>query len=546
MPRSAGSLAVPSGHLDDFCARHFPSPESLPDIFYSEPELQYRARLNCAAELLDVAVGRGWGSRRALIHESGSWTYADLLERANRIANVLVDRLGLVPGNRVLLRGPNHPLLVACWFAVLKAGGVAVTTSPLLRVRELEAIAAKAEIAFALTDARVAEDCAQTFRARAGRLLVFNAQDTAALDHLMKKAEPVFTNCNTSGDDTAILAFTSGTTGRPKATIHTHRDIMAGTDCFSKFILRPSADDVFTGSPPLAFTYGLGGILLFPIRHGAATLLLERTTPRDLLSAIEAHQVSVCFTAPTAYRAMLKELRPEQIQSLRKCVSAGEALPKKTYEQWLERTGLKIIDGIGSTEMFHMFISAVEEETLAGSTGKIVRGYEAAILDDHGEPLPAGKIGHLAVRGCTGCKYLDDPEQQRKYVKNGWNVTGDSYREDENGYFWYQSRTDDMIISSGYNISGTEIEHVLLDHKKVAECAVVGVPDEDRGQLVKAYIVPASGVQGGEELKKELQDWVKAQIAPYKYPRAIEFVSALPKTVTGKLQRFQLRQQERS
>jgi 2-aminobenzoate-CoA ligase len=493
--------------------------------------------------LLDRAVGQGWGARIAVIHESGTWTYAELLDRANRLAHVLVDKLQLVAGNRVLLRGANQPMLVACWFAVLKAGGVPVTTSPLLRVRELTTIAAKAEIALALTDARVATDCEEAFHARGGRVARFNGEGADSLEALMENAPGQFTDHDTSADDTAILAFTSGTTGRPKATIHTHRDIMAGADCFSKFILQPDAGDIFIGSPPLAFTYGLGGLLLFPLRHGAATVMLERCTPHDLLEAIDQYKVTVCFTAPTAYRAMLKELVPERVKSLRKCVSAGEALPARTYDQWLERTGIKIIDGIGSTELLHMFISARENETRPGSTGKPIPGYEAAVLDDNGNALPPGQVGNLAVRGCTGCKYLDDPEQQRKYVRHGWNVTGDSYRVDEDGYFWYQARTDDMIVSSGYNISGVEIEHVLLDHKKVAECAVVGVPDEDRGQLVKAFIVPAAGVRGCDELKKELQDWVKSQIAPYKYPRAVEFVSSLPKTTTGKLQRFQLRQQ---
>ena len=537
---------APTAHIDAFCARQMPPEPTLPYIFYSEPELQYRGRLNCAVELLDVAVGRGWGSRTALITDNGSWSYADLLARANQIANVLVDELRLVPGNRVLLRAPNHPMLVACWFAVIKAGGVAVTTSPLLRARELHAIAQKAEIAFALTDARIAEECETVFQQRGGRVLHFNSSRPDALEPMMAKAEPVFANCNTSAEDTAILAFTSGTTGRPKATMHTHRDMMAGADCFSKFILRPSANDIFIGSPPLAFTYGLGGLLLFPIRHGASTVLVEKAAPPELLQAIERHRVTVCFTAPTAYRAMLKELQPATVSSLRKCVSAGEALPAKTYEQWFERTGVKIIDGIGSTEMLHMFISAVEDETRAGSTGKAIPGYEATVLDESGYPLPPGQVGRLAVRGCTGCKYLGDPEQQQKYVQGGWNVTGDSYRMDADGYFWYQARTDDLIISSGYNISGVEIENVLLDHAKVAECAVIGAPDEDRGQLVKAYIVPSAGIAGCDELKKELQDWVKSQIAPYKYPRAIEFVSSLPKTVTGKLQRFQLRHQERS
>lgn len=535
-------MRMPSGHLDDFCARNFPPEELLPKIFYSRPELQYRNRLNCASELLDRAVGTGWGSRTALIYEDERWTYAQLLTEANRIANVLRDAFGLVSGNRVLLRSPNNPRLVACWFAVLKAGGVVVCSSPLLRVRELTTIAEKAQISLALTDARVSPDCKEAFRH--GTVVEFNSEATVSLDHLAAKAPEQFTSHDTSADDVALLAFTSGTTGKPKATIHTHRDVMAGTDCFSNYILRPAPADIFIGSPPLAFTYGLGGVLLFPIRHGCATVLLEKTTPRDLLSAIERHNVSVCFTAPTGYRAMLKELVPDQVKTLRKCVSAGETLPKSTFNQWLERTGIKIIDGIGSTEMFHIFISATEEDIRPGSTGRVIPGYEAAILDDAGDQLPTGEVGHLAVRGCTGCKYLDDLDQQRMYVRSGWNVTGDSYKMDADGYFWYQARTDDMIVSSGYNISGVEVEHALLDHKKVAECAVVGVPDEERGHLVKAFIVPAAGVNPCDELKKELQDWVKSQIAPYKYPRAVEFVSTLPKTTTGKLQRFQLRQQE--
>jgi 2-aminobenzoate-CoA ligase len=535
-------MRIPSGHIDDFCARNFPPEELLPKIFYARPELQYRNRLNCASELLDRAVGMGWGSRVAVIYEDQRYTYAQLLTEANRIANVLRDELKLVPGNRVLLRSPNNPKLVVCWFAVLKAGGVVVCTSPLLRVRELNTIADKAQISLVLTDARVSPDCKDAFRH--GTVVEFNTDAADSLDCLAAKARELFTNHDTSADDVALLAFTSGTTGKPKATIHTHRDVMAGTDCFSNFILRPVPDDIFIGSPPLAFTYGLGGVLLFPIRHGCATVLMEKTTPHDLLCAIGRHKVTVCFTAPTGYRAMLKELLPEQVKSLRKCVSAGETLPKSTFDQWLARTGHKIIDGIGSTEMFHIFISATEEEIRPGSTGKAVPGYEVAILDDAGNPVPPGEIGNLAVRGCTGCKYLDDLHQQRKYVRNGWNVTGDSYKMDADGYFWYQARTDDMIVSSGYNISGVEVEHVLLDHKKVAECAVIGVPDDERGHLVKAFIVPALGITPCDELKKELQDWVKSQIAPYKYPRAVEFVSTLPKTTTGKLQRFQLRQQE--
>jgi len=526
-----------------------PSPEMMPEISYALAGLEFPRRMNCAAVLLDEAVERGWGKRVAFYCESGDWTYEQLREKANRIARVLTEDCGLVPGNRVLLRGPNHPMLAACWFGVLKAGGVVVCTPCLLRAREITSITEKAKVSIALTDARFAADCEEALgksedgSTRSGaRVLRFNGETghQTSLECLMARKSGDFRPCDTSAEDTAIIAFTSGTTGKSKGTMHTHRDIIAATELFPRHVLRPKMGDIFIGTPPLAFTYALGGLLIFPLRVGAGVALLETGTPAALLQGIERWRATVVFTAPTAYRAMLKDVTREKVRSLRKCVSAGEPLPVTTFEAWERATGVRIIDGIGSTEMLHIFISAREEEARPGSTGKVVPGYEAKILREDGGDAAPGEVGKLAVRGATGCKYLDDPEQQRKYVQNGWNLTGDSFRMDEDGYFWFQARTDELIVSSGYNISGIEVEQVLLEHHAVQECAVVGAPDADRGQIVKAFVVLSAAAEGNDVLKKELQDFVKSQIAPFKYPRAIEFVSALPKTTTGKLQRHQL------
>jgi 2-aminobenzoate-CoA ligase len=548
-PRSSGATlpSGPSAHVDTFCRDSLPPPELMPHMDYSVlPELAYPDRINAAAELLDRRIAAGDGDRTVFHFPDGRWTYAQLLETANRIAHVLVEDLGLVPGNRVLLRGPNNPMMAACWFAVLKAGGVAVATMPLLRVRELTYIADKAKIRLALTDARVAAECEQAMTVAGGRTILFNSPEPDSLEALMTGKPTTFDNCDTAADDTAMIAFTSGTTGQGKGTMHFHRDILAACDCFPAYVLKAGADDIFCGSPPLAFTFGLGGILLFPLRIGASTLLLEQASPPHLLQGIQEHRATVVFTAPTAYRAMTDMVndgtKAIDISSLRKCVSAGETLPKATFEKWQEATGLEIIDGIGSTEMLHMFISSSGADIRPGATGKVVPGYEARVIDDAGNEVPPGTIGHLAVRGPTGCRYLDNLERQRIYVRNGWNLPGDSYLMDSEGYFWYQARTDDLIVSAGHKISGPEVEGVLLEHPAVAECGVVAAPDESRGFIVKAYVVPRPGFTPGPELVKELQDFVKAEIAPYKYPRAIEFLESLPRTETGKLQRFRLRE----
>jgi len=548
MPLDPSGPLDPSAHLDSFARDHLPPRELWPEMDYgSIRELDYPRRLNAAVELLDRMVEKGFGSRPCLRTDAEVWTYSDLLERTNRIAHVLVRDLGLVAGNRVLLRAANTPMLVASWFAVLKAGGIAVATMPLLRPRELTYIMNKANVKFSICDKALETDlevsCGQS--KTAVQRLYFNSGDGDGLESRMRQHSAGFQNVATSHDDVAIIAFTSGTTGVAKGTMHFHRDILAVCDCFPPYVLKPKADDIFLGSPPLAFTFGLGGLVLFPMRVGASTLLVAKPSPDALLEGVAKHRVTILFTAPTAYRAMADLAGKHDLRSLRECVSAGETLPLPVFEAWLRATGIRIIDGIGSTELLHIFISAARDAIRPGATGKPVPGYRAEVVDDDGKPVPPDTVGRLAIRGPTGCRYLDNLEQQRKYVRNAWNLTGDAYRRDADGYFWYQARTDDMIISAGYNISGPEVEAALLDHPKVLECAVVGSPDPGRGEIVKAFVVLRPGIAPSDALVGEIQDFAKAEIAPYKYPRAIEFVPALPRTETGKVQRFRLRELER-
>ncbi|HEY7980180.1 MAG TPA: benzoate-CoA ligase family protein [Candidatus Eremiobacteraceae bacterium] len=532
-----------TAHVDSFAADNLPPKAQWPELIFSLPELQYPERLNCAAELLDKMVDAGHGARPAVIGSEGMRTYAQLLDEANRIAGVLRDDLGLVPGARVLVRGYNNATFAASWLGIVKAGCIVVATMPLLRAKELSEVIHKARISAALCDSRLRDeiDLAAQGCPMLEKIVYTHGDREDGLEACMARRSGSFVNVDTAVDDVCMIAFTSGTTGKPKGTMHFHRDALAVCDTFSKHVVRPTTDDVFIGSPPLAFTFGLGGLLLFPLRAGASTVLLEKSAPDALLEAIGRHRATACFTAPTAYRAMTPLVSDHDLASLRTCVSAGETLPRATREGWEKASGIKIIDGIGSTEMLHIFVAAAGDQIRPGATGLPVPGYQARVIGDDGAPLPAGVVGRLAVKGPTGCRYLSD-DRQRQYVFEGWNLTGDAYKMDDDGYFWFQARTDDMIISSGYNIAGPEVEAALLAHPHVLECAVVGVPDEQRGHVVKAFVVLRAGATAGPELATELQDHVKATIAPYKYPRRIDFVDTLPRTETGKLQRFRLRE----
>ena len=522
--------------MDNFARENLPPPALWPEFRLAG--LDYPERLNCVTELLDAWIARGHGAQPAMGTPEETWSYAELAARVNRIANVLTRRLGIEPGDRVLLRAPNTPMLVAAMLAVIKAGAIAVPTMPLLRARELGFVVEKARIGLALCDHRLLDEAT---RAGLDKIVPIGG-DGASLESLMAGEPDDFAACDTRAEDVCLIAFTSGTTGVPKGTMHFHRDMLATCDTYGHHVLRAQPTDVFTGSAPVAFTFGLGAVVLFPLRIGASTILLEQASPDRLLELIRARRASVCFTAPTAYRAMLGMLRPGDTDALRICVSAGEALPRVTWEAWHQATGIPILDGIGSTEMLHIFIGSPAEAIRPGATGLPVPGYEAKLIDEAGNDLPPGSVGRLAVRGPTGCRYLADPRQSA-YVQNGWNVTGDTYRQDADGYFWFQARNDDMIVSSGYNIAGPEVEAVLIGHPAIAECAVVGVPDAARGTIVKAFVVLRPGHTASDELIRALQHHVKAEIAPYKYPRAIEFLDALPRTGSGKVKRFALRAQ---
>jgi 2-aminobenzoate-CoA ligase len=543
--RISASLG-PSGHVDDFSRRNLPPSELWPELVLDRPEFQYPEYLNAGVELTDRMVERGFGDHTALIGNGRLRTYKELADWSNRLAHALVENYGVKPGNRVLIRSGNNPALVAAWLAATKAGAVVVNTMPLLRAGELSKIIDKAEISLALTDSRIADElvaCAKTSRFLK-QVVNFDGTSNhdAELDRIALSKPVRFEAVKTGRDDVALLGFTSGTTGEPKATMHFHRDLLMIADGYAKEVLGVTSDDVFVGSPPLAFTFGLGGLAIFPLRFGATATLLENAAPPEMIRIIETYKATICFTSPTAYRAMMAAMdQGADLSSLRLAVSAGETLPAPVFESWTRKTGKTILDGIGSTEMLHIFITNRIGSAAAGSTGTPVTGYEAKIVDENMNELAAGAVGKLAVRGPTGCRYLADP-RQTNYVRGGWNLTGDSFTRDEQGRFCFVARSDDMIISSGYNIAGPEVEAALLSHPSVAECGVVGAPDEARGMIVKAYVVPAAGITASEALTSELQEHVKQAIAPYKYPRAIEYVAQLPKTETGKLKRFALRQ----
>jgi 2-aminobenzoate-CoA ligase len=538
---------TPSAHVDTFTRDRLPPFEQWPGLLLDPPdmpELHHPARLNCGAELLDRTVARFGADRAAFRDAAGTtWTYGRLLDLVDGIAHALTHRLGVLPGNRVLLRGATTPELAACWLAVMKAGAVAVTVLAEQRSGELATMCEIARISHALCDIR-SVDALIKAEAPGLRITTYGSGGPGDLLTLAADEPGPFTAVDTAADDVALIAFTSGTTGRPKGCMHFHRDVLAIADTFSRHVLRPRPDDVFAGSPPLGFTFGLGGLVVFPLHAGASSVLLEHAHPRTLLAAVGEHKVSVLFTAPTAYRAMLDELASDpgayDISSLRRCVSAGENLPAATWRAWYERTGLRIVNGIGATELLHIFVSAADDATRPGTTGVPVPGWQARVVDRAGVPLPDGQPGLLAVRGPVGCRYLADP-RQLEYVRHGWNLTGDTYVREPDGYFRYVARADDMIISAGYNIPGPEVEEALLAHPDVSEAAVVGRPDERRGQIVAAYVVLRDGVARDEGTREALRDFVRARLVPYKCPRAVVFVDALPRTPTGKLQRFRLR-----
>jgi 2-aminobenzoate-CoA ligase len=535
----------PTAHVDTFTRDHLPPASMQPDFLLDR--FQYPERLNAAVELTDRMVERGFGDHVALIGNGRRRTYKELADWSNRLAHALAENYGVKPGNRVLIRSANNPAMVAAWLAATKAGAVVVNTMPMLRPGELTQIVDKAEIEFALCDTRIMDDlvaCASTSRFLK-KVIGFDgtANHDSELDRIALDKDVRFQAVDTGRDDVALLAFTSGTTGKPKATMHFHRDLLIIADGYAKEVLGVTPDDIFVGSPPLAFTFGLGGLAIFPLRFGATATLLETASPPNMLKIIETYKATICFTAPTAYLAMLRAVdEGADLSSLRIAVSAGETLPPPVYQSWEEKVGKPILDGIGSTEMLHIFISNHLDDRRPGATGRPVAGYEAKVVDDDMKEVPRGTIGKLAVRGPTGCRYLAD-ERQANYVRDGWNLTGDSFIQDEEGIFHFAARSDDMIISSGYNIAGPEVEAALLSHPDVVECGVIGVPDPDRGQVVEAHVVLASGIAPDAVTVKRLQDHVKQVIAPYKYPRSVKFVPALPKTQTGKLQRFRLREQ---
>jgi 2-aminobenzoate-CoA ligase len=536
-----------TAHIDTFARDSLPPPELWPELRLDLPELSYPERLNCGVELLERRVEEGLDGWPCLISPEMRWTYGHLLEQVNRIARVLVEELGVVPGNRVLLRAPNNPMLVACWLAVMRVGAIAVTTMPLLRARELATVIDKAKVSHALCDVRLLDELEQA-RTRAPalqRIQAFGSDSRDGLESLARRRSTDFRAIDTAADDICLIAFTSGTTGVPKGCMHGHRDVLAICDTFSRHILRPEPDELFCGSPPLAFTFGLGGLVTFPLHAGASTLLLERASPPILAEAIAHFRATTCFTAPIGYKTILGRVRELDLSSLRKGVSAGEHLPRPIFEAFSAATGIRLIDGIGATEMLHIFISASGDDIRPGATGRAVPGYAARVVDEEGNPLPPGEIGLLEVRGPTGCRYLAD-DRQGDYVHDGWNRTGDAYVMDAEGYFWYQARADDMIVTSGYNVAGPEVESALLAHEAVQQCAVIGAPDAERGTIVKAFVVLEEGYVADAVMAEELQDHVKAAIAPYKCPRVIDFVAELPRTETGKLQRFRLREQERA
>lgn len=544
---SVPPLSEPTAHVDTFIRDNMPTPDLWPEMDYSVlPELAaYPARLNAAVEILDKQVANGFADKPAVMFGDLTWTYADLLDKANRVANVLVEDCGFVPGERVLLRSGNHPMLIAAWLGVLKAGGVAITTMPVLRERELVYMVGKAKVRIAISHVNLAEDIdkAKASAADLEHILYFGGND--GLEMAMAGKSGDFANVDTAADDPAIIGFTSGSTGTPKGTLHFHRDILAAADCFIGNVVKIRPGDIVCGSPQIAFLYGLCAFIPDTLRFGGCSVLLERGTPEAVLQTIEKYKANVCFSTPSGYKLMLDKARDYDLSSLRECVAGGEPLAVATFNEWKEITGVEMINGLGISELLHIFISSSGDDIKPGAIGKAVPGFQVRVVDDQFEDVKPGEIGQMIVKGPNGCRYLGDMDRQKAYIRDGWNMSGDLCRIDEDGYFYYEARTDDMILTGGYNVSGLEVEAVLLEHPKVREVAVVGSPDKDRGQIVKAFVVPSDKAAATPETVTELQNFVKSQISAFKYPRAVEFVDDLPLTATGKIQRGALRALEK-
>ena len=546
--------AEASGHVDTFARDNLPPKSLWPEMDYGVlPELAaYPSRINAGTVLIDEMAQGAQAERPAIYYGEALWSYRTLLENANRIASVMTDRFGLVPGGRVLVRSSNHPTLVAACLGVLKAGGVVIPTMPVMRERELAYVLDKARVGFAICDARLSADLLVAAKASKSleNVVLFGSDEPDGLEALMAEASPEFRNADTAADDVALIGFTSGSTGTPKGTVHFHRDLLAVADTFPKYLFGLTPDDIVCGSPQIAFLYGFCAFITDALRFGASSVLLERGTPRDLLEAIEGYEATVCFSTPSGYKQMLDIAEGYDLGSLRACIAGGEPLEPSVFRGWRERTGVEIINGLGISELLHIFISASGEEIRPGKIGRAAPGYQVRVVDDDMRDTPPGEVGQMIVKGPTGCRYLDDLERQRNYVRDGWNMTGDLCRMDAEGYISFEARTDDMINTGGYNVSGLEVEAVLLEHPRVRECAVVGSPNVERGEIVKAFVV-LSGDAGADSpqaqgaLVRELQDFVKSQLAPYKYPRAVEFLESLPLTATGKIQRGALRKLEK-
>ena len=538
----------PTGHIDTFARENLPAPSLWPEMDYTVlPELAaYPRRINVAAELLGRHHERGLSDQPALRFEDVTWTYAELDAQANRIASLLVAEEGLVAGNRVLLRGGNHPQLVAAWYAVLKAGGIPIATMPVLRERELVHILDKARVQFALGDHRLAEDleAAGASSASLRSIIYWGADTPESLEQRAARQSETFRSVDTAADDVAIIGFTSGSTGTPKGTVHFHRDLLAAADCFIGHVAGIRAGDIVCGSPQIAFLYGLCAFLVDTPRFGATSVLSERATPRSLLETIDQHRATVCFSTPSGYKQMLAHADEHDLSSLRVCIAGGEPLAPAVFDAWQARTGVPILNGLGISELLHIFIASAGDAIRPGRIGRAVPGFRVRVVDEQLRDVAPGEVGEMIVKGPNGCRYLDDIDRQRAYVREGWNCSGDLCRMDEAGYIEYVSRSDDMIVTSGYNVAGPEVEAALLEHPAVGQCAVVGIPDEDRGSIVKAFVLPEAGHAPGDPLARELQDFVKGRIAAFKYPRVVEFVTELPLTATGKVRRGALRERE--